>query len=510
MRYLLNAKEATELDKISIQTYGMPSLVLMERAALALSKKVAEFVDTQTRHEQLLENQMFRAKSDIKILVICGMGNNGGDGVAAARILKEWGYDISIFLLGNIEKTSIEMETQLKIARHLSISFVNTPDLNHFTVIIDAIFGIGLSREVTGEYAYWIHKINASSSYVFSVDIPSGISADTGAVLGEAVKANQTITFGFGKLGLFLYPGYEYAGKVSIEDIGFPIFALTELSPKTFCYTKKSLLSLFPKRKSNSHKGSFGKLLVIAGSKDISGAAFFSAKAAYLSGCGLVKVVTHQNNRSMIQEKLPEALHVFYNEELYSLEEDIRWASAILLGPGLGKSALADHLLSQVLSVQDKPVVLDADGLNLLAEKKEHIQNGMVTLPNHFVLTPHLLEMSRLIDISVEELKQAPLEYVKRTKQGAVLVMKDSRTLVSEGKRVYVNLSGNHALAKGGSGDVLSGIIGGLLARGTEPFLAATLGVYLHGLTADEYIKHRSSSSMLASDILEMLPEVLP
>ncbi len=494
MQYLLNAKEAGELDKISIQKYGIPSLVLMERAALALSKRVAELPNL----------------SETKILIICGMGNNGGDGAACGRILKEWGYDVSVFLIGNREKASTEMRTQLEIAEKLSMTFVSEPDLNQFPVLIDAIFGIGLSREVTGEYAEWIQKINQSSSYVISVDIPSGISADNGAVLGEAVKADRTVTFGIGKLGLFLNAGRQYAGEVFIEDIGFPAAALEETAPKAFFYTKKEVTALFPKRKQNSHKGSYGRLLMIAGSENISGAAFFAAKAAYLLGCGLVKVVTHQNNRSMIQEKIPEALHAFYGEEGYDLEEDIKWAAAVVVGPGLGKTHVAEMLLSRVLEIREIPVLIDADGLNLLAKKEEYVKDGEIFLPGNFVLTPHLLEMSRLTGALPERLKEAALEFVKRTRNGAVLVMKDSRTLVSDGKQVYVNLTGNHALAKGGSGDVLSGIIGGLLARGVEIFLAAALGVYLHSLTADEYIKTRSSSSMLASDILEMLPEILP
>ena len=500
MQYLLDAREAGNVDKISIQKYGIPSLVLMERAALALSQRVAEFLE---------KNVSFREKNT-KILVICGMGNNGGDGVAAGRILQEWGYDVSIFLPGNREKASEEMKIQLDIAEKCSMNFVKEPELGNFSMIIDAIFGIGLSREVTGEYAAWIQKINQSPACVFSVDIPSGISADTGAVLGEAVKADKTVTFGTGKLGLFLSPGYQYAGEVFIEEIGFPAAALKETAPKVFFYTKNDIHALFPKRKQDSHKGSYGKLLVIAGSEDISGAAFFTAKAAYLLGCGLVKVVTHVNNRSMIQEKLPEALHTFYEEDEYDISEDIRWATAIVIGPGLGKNFMSEKLLSQAVTIREKPVLIDADGLNLLAGKEEYVKNGEILLPDNFILTPHLAEMSRLTDALPERLKEAPLEFVKRTKNGAVLVMKDSRTFISDGEQVYVNLSGNHALAKGGSGDVLSGIIGGLLARGTKNFLAASLGVYLHGLTAEEYIKKRSSSSMLASDILEMLPEILP
>ncbi|MBR1743542.1 MAG: NAD(P)H-hydrate dehydratase, partial [Lachnospiraceae bacterium] len=328
-------------------------------------------------------------------------------------------------------------------------------------------------------------------------------------------------TFGEGKLGHFLYPGAHYAGKVFIEEIGFPKEALEKTAPKHFFYHPEDVKELFPKRIPNSHKGSYGKLLVIAGSEDISGAAFFAAKAAYLMGCGLVKVVTHENNRSMLQEKLPEALHAFYGKRMFrenedgeegipDLREDISWASAVVTGPGLGTDAAAKALLAQVLEIRDKPVLIDADGINLLAGEERYVKNGELFLPENFILTPHMLEMSRLTGTPLAELKAHPLEYVKKTREGAVFVLKDARTLVSDGEWVYVNVSGNSALSKGGSGDVLSGMIGGLLARGVERFLAAALGVYLHGLTAEEYIKDRSSSSMLASDILEMLPRVLP
>lgn len=515
MQYLLNAEEAGRLDSISIQEMGIPSLVLMERASLSLAERVRKHVNRKE-----------------KILVVCGMGNNGGDGVAAGRILMEWGYDISIFLLGNREKASPEMHTQLKIAENLDMQFVEAPDLMEYPVLLDAVFGIGLSREITGSYAEWIEKMNTSGSKIISVDIPSGVSAGTGAVLGTAVKADITVTFGENKLGLLLYPGYLQAGKVYVEDIGFPGAALKKVDPKNFSYEKEDMDRLFPKRKPDSHKGTYGKLLVAAGSEKISGAAFFAAKAAYLTGCGLVKVVTHENNRTMLQEKIPEALLSVYagngsftdqrsssyadshnNSTCFSgtdLSEDIAWASAVLIGPGLGTSSQAEKLLDQILKIREKPVLIDADGINLLAKRGDCVKEGQILLPDNFILTPHMLEMSRLVNVPAEELKKDMLSYVKRTKNGAILVLKDARTLVSDGKQVFVNTSGNHALAKGGSGDVLSGIIGGLLARGEDIFSSASLGVYLHGMTAEEYIKEKSSSSMLASDILNMLPQILP
>ncbi len=493
MKYLLNAKEAGDLDRISIREYLMPSLVLMERASLALAEKIREnFEKTE------------------KILVLCGTGNNAGDGVAAGRILSEWGYQVSLFLIGGGEKVSKELERQIAIAKKTGLSFVTAPELSGYPVLIDAIFGIGLSREVGGVYQTWIQKMNESGSKIVSVDIPSGVSATTGEILGTAVKADITVTFGENKLGMVLYPGYLQAGKVFVCDIGFPKEALEALKPGVFHYEPSDLETLFPKRVPYSNKGTYGKLLVIAGSESISGAALFAAKAAYRTGCGLVKIISHENNRTMLQTKLPEALFSFYTEEIPDRKDDLNWADAVVIGPGIGTGEQGKTLMSQVMRVQDKPVLIDADGINLLAAEKSWVKNGMLTLPDNFILTPHLKEFSRLMDIPVPEIQAEFMNYAMCPKNGAVLVLKDARTFVSDGKKVYLNTSGNHALAKGGSGDVLSGIIGGLLARGMEDFTAAALGVYLHGLAAEEYIKEKSSSSMLATELVDLLAEVLP
>lgn len=529
MQYIADAREAKEIDGISIQKIGIPSFVLMERASL----KIAEFV-----------SQNADAATD-RILVVCGSGNNGGDGAAAGRILKEWGYDVVIALLGNEENATEEMKLQLSITRNLSIPVITEPVITEYTVIIDAIFGIGLSREITGDYAGWIAEINDADATIVSVDIPSGIDASTGKVLGTAIQADYTVTFGVNKRGLVLFPGTQYAGKVIVADIGFPEKAVEEVSPAVISYERKDIKELFPKRVPRSNKGSYGKTLVIAGSKQISGAAYFAAAAAYQMGSGLVKVFTHENNRTMLQTKLPEALlytyrgnerlpedfmdDIFDSEEaavpfleqdlekeksaefVIQLKNELSWATAVIIGPGLGTSCMAELLLYEVLQITDIPVLIDADGLNILSRFSEYFnENGRIQLPDNFVLTPHLKEMSRMLGNEVENIKANLIDTACRYTKGAVVVLKDARTVVSDGTRIYLNQSGNNALAKGGSGDVLSGMIGGLLARGMEPFQAAALGVYLHGLTAEEYVKEGSYSTMLASDILKELPHILP
>lgn len=528
MQYIADAKEAKKIDGVSIQKIGIPSFVLMERAAL----KVADFI-----------TGIADATGD-RILILCGMGNNGGDGLAIGRILMERGFQISFTLLGEEKKASEEMKQQILIARNLLVPEVTNPHIADYTIIVDAIFGIGLTRDITGNYAACIEEINHADATVISVDIPSGIDASTGKVLGCAIQADYTITFGVNKRGLVLFPGAMYAGQVLTEEIGFPQKAVEEVAPAIFSYEKSDIPKLFPKRIPRSNKGSYGRCLVIAGSGHISGAAYFAAAAAYRTGSGLVKVFTHENNRTMLQTKLPEALLATYSEEesLFSddvnhnpvlaackensqhdckkeehakfirdLQKELSLASAVIIGPGLGTSPIAELFLQEVLKIKDIPVLIDADGLNLLSKLSEHFDgNNIIRLPANFVLTPHLKEMSRMIHHEVSEIQDNLIDTACQYTEGATIVLKDARTVVSDGTKIYLNQSGNSALAKGGSGDVLSGIIGGLLARGMEPFHAAALGVYLHGLTAEEYVKRGGFSTMFASDILEELSCILP
>ena len=521
MQFIADADEAKEIDGISIHEIGIPSFVLMERASLSVADCVLAFAE----------------KGADRILVVCGMGNNGGDGVACGRILAEKGFSVAVLLLGQEKKASEEMKQQLLIARNLSIPVITTALPSEYTIIIDAVFGIGLSRDITGEYAEWVRKINTSGALIVSVDIPSGIDASTGKVLGAAIRADYTVTFGVKKRGLVLFPGMQYAGQVIVADIGFPAMAVEKVKPKAVSYGREDILTLFPKRIPRSNKGSYGKILVIAGSAQMSGAAFFAAAAAYRMGSGLVKILTHENNRTMLQANLPEALLSTYDgTELFGkgeaagkgdgkafsfgkrLAEELQWATTVIIGPGLGQSDTAYFFLKQVLTLRDIPVLVDADGLNLLAKVLEGGDDTLNSiesdgrhfqLPGNFLLTPHLKEMSRLVKRSVEQIKDdmpAACQHIS----GAVLALKDARTIVSDGERLYINQSGNNALAKGGSGDVLSGMIGGLLALGMPSFEAASLGLYLHGLTAEEYVGKRGFSSMLASDILEELKNLLP
>lgn len=485
MKELVDVKQMKEIDRYSIEEIGIPALVLMEKAACEIAKLLSEVTGENDR-----------------ILAVCGMGNNGGDAAAAARILHEWGKDTAILLAGEEAKATPEMKQQLFIARNLGVPVRGKEALDEYNIIIDGIFGIGLTREVTGEYWELIEKINEKKRFVVAVDVPSGVNGSTGQIQGIAVRADETVTFGYGKPGLYLFPGCEAAGRVWIKDIGFPKKVEEVVKPKCFFYEKEDLRRL-PERKAYSHKGSYGRLLVVGGAKGMAGASILAAKAALVSGAGLVKIAAAEENRTILQTSIPEALFIPWEE----IEDGLLWADVVVLGPGLSKSQESLSVFQKVWEKKEIPVVLDADGLNLLAK-----QGGMdYSRRDNVIYTPHLKEMERISGISVEKIQENLLETAKACgKKKAVLVLKDARSVVSDGERVYINVAGNNALAKGGSGDVLSGIIGGLLAQGAELFEAASLGAYVHGLAADHFAETKSTRSLMAGELIEELKWILP
>ncbi|NLP34416.1 MAG: NAD(P)H-hydrate dehydratase [Clostridiales bacterium] len=506
MYYALDSNQIKEIDNYTIKSIGIPSLVLMERAALEVANHIKKKIQ----------------KSD-RILAICGNGNNGGDGIAAGRILFLQGYQVAILFIGKYENATEQTKRQLDIAKNMGIPIENNNKLDEYNIIIDAIFGVGLSRPVTGEYADIIEEINRQDASVFSVDMPSGISADDGRIHNVAVRADETITIGFNKLGLLLYPGAEYAGDVTIVDIGYPDLAFQQVKSDTFYYGDEDL-KLLPKRKQNGHKGTFGKVLVIAGSKGMSGAAYFSAKAAYKTGAGLVKILTSSDNRQILQTLLPEALLASYDESKSiegtdELLESLSWASVIVIGPGLGQSEQTKSILCTVIKEAKVPVIIDADGLNLLAKIIETDSMNVETRINSLaefmkaptILTPHLMELSRLLNIPVTQIKENIIDTAKQCSYNnkLIYVIKDVRTIVTHKGNHYINLSGNHGMATGGSGDVLTGIIAALVAQGMAPYDAACLGVYLHGLAGNDAARNKGPYSMIASDILTSIENVI-
>ena len=500
MKYIVDGTEMKQIDAYTIQKTGIPSLVLMERAALETVKYIKKVIKKQD-----------------KILILCGTGNNGGDGIAVGRILYQKGYDVSVVCLGNLERQTAETKTQYEIARHIGVTIKTdwkTVEWNMYQLIVDAIFGIGLTRDLSGDYISVIEAVNRSKAKVITVDIPSGIDAGTGKVKGTAVRADATVTFGYQKLGLVFYPGREYAGKVKVADIGFAKTAETTCKLHSFYFTKKDLEKL-PVRKKDGNKGTFGKVLVIAGTKNVSGAAYFSAKAAYRTGAGLVKIVTVSENRTILQTALPEALLQDYGLEddidkiKAVLLENLKWADTIVIGPGLRLYKTSEQILQTVLKYAEVPVVIDADAIHLL-RNMEQWKKKEFSVP--VILTPHLKEMSVLIGKSVDEIKNNLIEtasYEAAQNENLIVVLKDAVTIVSDGAENYINLSGNNGMATGGSGDVLTGIIAALSAQGNKPFTAASLGVYIHGLSGDISLKEKGYYGVVADDLIDNIPKVL-
>ena len=491
MIYLPTGEQMRRADLYTIEEIGVPSMVLMERAALEVVRCMEE--------EQL----DFR-----KVLVICGSGNNGGDGYAIARLLHLKGHDVTIFFAGNSQKRSEENAQQAKIAAHYEIPVITNLGTEEYSVIIDALFGTGLKREVTGHYREVLCSVKQMAGKKVAVDLPSGIHDTTGARMGIAFCADLTVAIAFPKRGLFLQEGNVCAGKILTGDIGISSETFSE-GTVTFGYEKQDLFLGFPKRKKNSHKGSYGKVLMIAGSKGMSGAAYLSAKAAYAVGAGLVQIYTHEENRVILQQLLPEAIITTYDTfDSEQLEKLIQWADLIGIGCGLGKSDTAERVMQYTLKRALVPCVVDADGINILSKHMEWIEETNALI----VLTPHMKEMSRMLQCSVKELIEQRMEklhaFVERYK--VVCVLKDARTLVAkEHQNTYLNLSGNAAMAKAGSGDVLAGVIVGILAQQCEPYTSACLGVFLHGLAGDMARDKKGAYSVLASDLVAEISSVL-
>lgn len=494
MRELLDAELAKKLDVLTQVHYGIPGMVLMERAALILAWQV--------------EKEM--ASPEDSVLCICSYGNNGGDGIACARILLEKGYQVSVLMVGNGSKATEENQQQLETAKQCGVKLLTECRLEEYDILVDAIFGIGLSRVVEGTYADMIHKINKSGRKVIAADIPSGIDASTGKVWGVAVHADVTVTFGAEKLGHLLYPGRDYCGRTVVGEIGFPKKAVDDIATPYFTYEPKDYAEKMPKRPSYSNKGTFGRVLVIAGSREMFGAAYLAAKAAYRLGAGLVKVLTEESNVPILKGKLPEALVASYSSRFYRNQEQekqilshLNWASVVLIGPGIGMGEEAKRLMELVLSSVHVPLVVDADGINLLGRFAE------LKLPENAVITPHLMEMSRLIAREVPDIRENLIQAAKETARNKkiTVVLKDACTIVTDGEKTYLNSGGNSGLATGGSGDVLAGMIAGLIAQKMTPYEAACLGTGLHAMAADAALGtgKQSEYSLMAGDIVETL-----
>lgn len=538
MEYLLTAAEMAAADRTTSEKIGIPSIVLMERAALAVAKAVQED---------------FPDASGTEILVIAGKGNNGADALAAGRILLDAGYGVTFYSLddGRDQKTDLSGESFLDIQRGIleaygcrvlsGLSGNEYPD-----AVIDGIFGTGLSRAVSGKAEEAIQTVNClreRGARIYSVDIPSGVSATTGELLGTAVQADVTVTFSFYKRGHFLFPGSDLCGRLIREEIGITKRAFAETGvPEIFTYRKEDPMSLLPKRRADGNKGTFGKILVIAGSRGVSGACTMSAQAALRMGAGMVRVFTHEDNRVILQETIPEAMCSTYSSlrkepsgnagrertssgdafaELDSSVEQelwacLSWADAAVIGPGLGRSEGCRQLLAFVLKHADalpRGLVIDADAIRLLAEG-DGLYGELLSAGSRIpvILTPHPSECAALFHKTVSEVLANRFAWLPEFAERfhCTIAGKDARTLVASFGHTerYLNTSGNDGLATAGSGDVLTGIAAACLGLGMEGFAAAKAAVYIHGAAADALEEERSRRSIMATDLIRKLGEM--
>lgn len=487
MQYLLNAEQMKYADSHTIQNLDIPSRLLMERAASAC-------VDYMEAHRWPLD----------KVCIVCGSGNNGGDGFAIGRILQKKGYSVTLVFAGNMASRTDETIYQMEQFQLCDGKVFHAWEEDDYSVVVDALFGVGLNREITGHYLQVIQAMNQVNARKLAVDVPSGISSSEGTVLGEAFEADVTVTFQDTKIGLVLYPGKLYAGEIITADIGIDHSVVADDPELMYALERRDAARLLPARPEYAHKGTFGKVLMISGSSGMAGAAYLNAYAAYRTGAGLVRIYTSEDNRCILQQLIPEAIITTYDDyDEESLTTAMEWADVICIGSGLGLSQTSEQILKQVLHHANVPCVIDADGINLLAAHKEWkhlLQQG------DYVLTPHIKELSRFTGLTVNEIKTHRKDVLKEVTEDylVTLVEKDAQTFTgAPGHQICVNLTGNAAMAKAGSGDVLAGIIAGLLAQHCNAFDAAALGVYLHGLAGDIARNELGCYSVLARDLAD-------
>ena len=515
---LVNSNGAKKLDE-DAQKLGMSGMVLMERAALS----TAEFI----------KNRLLIADKYKKVIAICGSGNNGGDGIACARILYEWGFNTEVFVVGKEEKFTVQTKAQVDLAvnSELDLKIVEPSELitdrDDFknVIVIDAIFGVGFKGRLEGDLEKLARYLNMFKSVKVAIDIPSGVNGSNGRVESTAIKCDYTITFGVNKTGIAVYPGKDYAGEVIVADIGFPKKALESVSYNNFTFDKSDIEYFLPERKEYSNKGDFGKILIVAGSEEMCGASYLSALAGYRSGAGLVRIFTPKGNRISLQNLIPEAILTTYDdspetdmeadteEKLYKAVKE--WADAVVIGPGLGLSKRSKSIVKKVIEISEVTTVIDADSLRLFREVIEEKENRKLDLKKDlrasFVLTPHIKELSDLLYLSKEEVKDDIIGIAEELKYcSGMVVIKEARTVVVGEGRCYINDSGNSAMAKAGSGDVLTGMIAALMVGDKlRPFMMVALGVYIHGLAGDILKEKKGNHGILARELADEAAEVM-
>jgi NAD(P)H-hydrate epimerase len=505
---VVSSQTMQELDRLTIERFGVPGVELMERAG----RNCADIIE-----------ERYGSSSARTATVCAGKGNNGGDGLVIARLLHERGWTVSVLLLGTRDELRGDAKVNLKRlpAGVLLLEFHESSpswqtQLSGADVVVDALFGTGLNSQVSGVHADIVGLINASGRPVVAVDIPSGIDATTGKVLGAVVRAEVTVTFALAKLGHILYPGAAHVGELLVTDIGIPAELISGATGVEYVDGESAALLLRP-RSLLCHKGDNGHSLIVAGSTGKSGAASMAANSAMRSGAGLVTLAAPASIHGVLEVKTTEAMTVPLADNgfgalamaaVVQVTELFAGRDVVAIGPGLGLLPETQQLVRELVAAASLPLVLDADALNAVAGHLEVLKNSGAPA---VIMTPHPGEMGRLVAIPTAAVEADRLGVASAfaTKNRVHLVLKGARTVVAAPDgRLAVNASGNPGMASGGMGDVLTGVITALLAQGYEPFVACCLGVYCHGAAADLVALEKGEIGLIATDVQEMLPKV--
>lgn len=506
-----NCSQMKDIDSTAINDFGIPGVVLMENAALGV---VEEAVKT-------LGDLSFKS-----IVIFCGKGNNGGDGFAIARHLYNKGANVIVILLDSKEKVKGDALINLDIIEKLDIKIVEAKDESYLEgiaatlylcdLVIDAIFGTGIKGKIKGIAKDIIKIINSSGSYTISVDIPSGVNGDTGQICDVCVKADKTVTFALPKVGLLSYPGADYVGELIVADISIPNTVVESKNISVNIIEPDYIKSIIPVRESQTNKGDYGKLFIIAGSVGMTGAAVLTSQSALRTGSGLVTVGIPQSLNNIIEAKLTEVMSYPLKDEggilslecMDSLLSKINSSDVIAFGPGLSNTNSIEKILLELIKKCKKTIVIDADGINVLAKNINVLKENECNI----ILTPHPGEMSRLTGLDIEYIQnnriKTTIQFAKE--YNTTILLKGAKTVIAnpEGE-VYINTTGNPGMATGGMGDVLTGIIASLCGQGLDNFQAAVSGAFIHGYAGDIASEEKGMHGLTAVDTIDNIPKVL-
>lgn len=493
---LATVAQSREIEHLSQEVYAVSSEILMESAGALAAREV----------DQSFYPELARGMTAI----VCGPGNNGADGLVVARHLYSAGHrDLYVFIMAPESSRSELFNLQLKRLKLQSLRVVDlyeNPEkqelLRSASLIVDALFGTGLSRPLTAEFRQLVDLINSCRRPVVSLDCPSGLDCDTGVVTGSVVRANMTVTFGLAKPGFFVADGPLHVGKIKVFSIGFPYETFRGVATTHFLFTERLARRYLPSRQAKSHKGDHGHLLLFAGSPGLWGAGVLASSAAFRMGVGYVTWASFTSPQNNVGQ-LPEVLYADYQGKQTWQSRKI---SAVAVGPGLGVNKQVAELLTELKNTFKGPVVVDADAINTA------VQFGLFPFPKHWLITPHMAELARIVKIDSRELDKNRFAAALKASEvtGCHVLVKGFRSVLAHENRCMVIQSGNSALAKAGTGDVLTGMVGALMAQQLETTQAAATGAYVHGRMADEWVRlGHDRRSLSASDIKEQLPQLM-